>query len=205
MIKTIIFDLGGVIVPLDFERAYSRIGSSSPYPVEEIPKRIGSTDLVRRYESGLVTTPDFVEQISHLLDLKVDHEEFCELWSSIFPPYTLIPDALLEDLKGYYRLLLLSNTNEIHFSMIRARYPILRHFDDFVLSYEVKALKPAPVIYQEAIARAGCPAEECFYTDDVAAYVEGARQQGIDAVQFVSFEQLCGELRNREIKAGGSS
>ena len=63
---------------------------------------------------------------------------------------------------------------------------MLRHFDDLVLSYEVKAMKPSPLIYREAIARAQCRPEECFYTDDIAAYVEGARREGIDAVQFES-------------------
>jgi FMN phosphatase YigB (HAD superfamily) len=99
---------------------------------------------------------------------------------------------------------LLSNTNPIHFEMIRATFPhYLRHFDQLVLSYEAKALKPQPEIYRAAIEAARCPAEECFFTDDILEYVEGARRLGIDAVQFESPQQIERELRARGIDFAG--
>jgi HAD superfamily hydrolase (TIGR01509 family) len=64
----------------------------------------------------------------------------------------------------------------------------------------VKAMKPAPAIYREAVTRAGCAAGECFFTDDIEAYVEAARREGIDAVQFLSLEQLETEMRARGIE-----
>jgi HAD superfamily hydrolase (TIGR01509 family) len=74
---------------------------------------------------------------------------------------------------------------------------LLQQFHDYVLSYEVGAIKPSPLIYQEAIARAGCLPGECFFTDDALVNVEAARAEGIDAVQFQSLEQLRHELRKR--------
>jgi putative hydrolase of the HAD superfamily len=83
--------------------------------------------------------------------------------------------------------------------MLKAQYPLLGHFDDFVLSYEVGALKPDAKIYQEAIQRSGCLPGECFFTDDIAINVEAAREHGIDAVQFLSAGQLQEELRARRV------
>jgi putative hydrolase of the HAD superfamily len=84
--------------------------------------------------------------------------------------------------------------------MIRGTYGhLLRHFDDLVLSYEVRAMKPQPEIFQAAIQSAGCRPEECFYTDDIAAYVAAARGMGIDGVQFESRAQIEGEMRGRGI------
>ncbi len=200
MIKTVIFDLGKVLIPFDFSRGYNAMEKFCDYPAAEIRKRIASTDLVNRFETGLVEPRAFVEELSGVLDLRVTYDGFCEIWSSIFLPHTLVPEAVLEGLRGRYRMLVLSNTNAIHFDMVRQNYPLLRHFDDFVLSYEVKAMKPSPAIYREAIARAHCKAEECFYTDDIAEYVEGARREGIDAVQFLSGEQLQQELAARDIR-----
>jgi putative hydrolase of the HAD superfamily len=60
-------------------------------------------------------------------------------------------------------------------------------------------MKPDPAIFRAAITRAGCRPEECFYTDDIAEYVAGARAQGIDAVQFQSAGQIQGELKARGI------
>jgi len=200
VIKTVIFDLGKVLIPFDFSRGYRAMEKFCDHPAAEIPKRIGATDLVHRFETGLVEPRDFVEQLSGMLDLRVTYEQFCEIWSSIFLPETLVPETLLAGIGERYRMLVLSNTNAIHFDMVRRNYPMLRHFDDLVLSYEVKAMKPSPAIYREAIARAECRPEECFYTDDIAAYVEGARREGIDAVQFESCAQLERELAARGIR-----
>jgi putative hydrolase of the HAD superfamily len=61
-------------------------------------------------------------------------------------------------------------------------------------------MKPSPLIYQKAVELAGCRPEECFFTDDISEYVEGARKFGIDAVQFVSAAQLQEELAKRGLR-----
>ena len=197
MIKAVIFDLGRVIVPFDFRRGYARISALTGIPAEEIPARIRPTGLVDRFESGKIAPRDFVEKLSALLNLQCSYEEFCEIWSSIFLPATLVPEALLRAIAARYRLVLLSNTNAIHIDMVRATYPHLQHFHQLILSHEVGAMKPSPLIYQRAVEAAGCLPEECFFTDDIPEYVEGARRYGIDAVQFESAAQIESELRNR--------
>ncbi len=197
MIKTIFFDLGNVIIPFDFKLAYSRLQALCNYPVAEIPQRMRGTDLVSRFESGQIAAEQFVKEFSAVLELRINYDEFCDLWTSVFLPEPLIQESLLENLRRRYRLMILSNTNPIHFHMIQASYPLLRHFDHCVLSYEVGALKPSEEIFQAAIAHAGCAASECFFTDDLAVNVEAARQFGLDAVQFLSAAQLDEELRAR--------
>lgn len=199
MLKAIIFDLGKVIVPFDFNRGYAAMAPVCGYPATDIRARIGETDLVQRFEAGGIEPEDFVRQLSEHLQLRTDYAGFCEIWSSIFLPETLISENLLIGLKKRYRLVLLSNTNAIHFEMIRKNYPLLRHFDATVLSYEVGAMKPSPAIYARAVQDAGCRPEECFFTDDIEAYVEGALRFGIDAVQFQSAEQIERELTARGV------
>lgn len=199
MIKAVMLDMNNVIIPIDFARCHAALAGVCPYPPNEIPRRIRATGLVSRFEKGEVPAEDFVREVSQILDMRVSYEQFWEIWSSIFLPGTLLPEDLLERLRRRYRLLLLSNTNAIHFPMVRERYPILGHFDGYVLSYQVGALKPSPDIYREAIARSGCRPEECFFTDDVAAYVKAARQAGMDAVQFESQQQLEKELQARGV------
>jgi len=197
--KAVIFDLGKVLIHFDFKRGYQALEGLCPYPAAEIPKRIGSSDLVERFETGMVEPRDFVAQLSRILGLKVDYDGFCAIWNSIFTD-PLIPEAMLEGLAARYRLLLLSNTNAIHFEAIRRNYPLLRHFHALILSYEVKAMKPQAAIFEKAVELAGCRPEECFYTDDIAAYVEAARALGIDAVQFHSAAQIQEELGARRIR-----
>jgi HAD superfamily hydrolase (TIGR01509 family) len=60
-------------------------------------------------------------------------------------------------------------------------------------------MKPSPAIYRKAIEVAKCAPNECFFTDDIAEYVEGAKRMGIDAVQFESAAQIREELRRRGV------
>lgn len=198
MHKAIIFDLGKVIVPFDFMRGYQALEQRCPHPIPEIRRRIAACGLVERLEKGLIDPHDFVAQLSAALDLQIDYDAFSQIWGSIFTGQ-LIPDQMLASLAERYRLLLLSNTNQIHFQTIREKYAFLDLFHDLVLSFEVHAMKPEPEIFHAAIARAGCRPEECFYTDDIEAFVVAARQQGIDAVQFESAAQIEREMNARGI------
>jgi FMN phosphatase YigB (HAD superfamily) len=199
LIKAVIFDLGRVIVPFDFQRGYAGIEAFSGIPAAQVRQQIITTGLVPQFERGEIEPHEFVRRIATHLNLEISYEQFSEIWCSIFTRETLVPEELLAGLRDRYRLLLLSNTNAIHFEMVREHYPLLRHFDSLILSYEVGAMKPSPLIYQRAIEKAGCLAEECFFTDDIAEYVEGARREGIDAVQFQSASQIEEELRNRRV------
>jgi glucose-1-phosphatase len=195
MLKTLIFDLGKVIVPFDFERGYQRMAELTGLTAVEVRARVAATNSVVPYERGDLSTAEFVRTIGEALQHPFEVAHFQEIWSAIFLPDTLLPEALFAALKTRYRLVLLSNTNDLHFRFIREHYPLLRYFDAYVLSHEVRAAKPDPRIYAAAIAAAGCAPHECFFTDDIADYVAGARAAGIHAVQFAGYETLLRDLR----------
>lgn len=194
LVKAVILDLGQVTIAFDIRRGYQALQPYCRLSPEEVPKRIRAAGIVEPFEAGQISPRDFVRRFCDALGLDLDYDRFCQLWSSIFLPGSPLPERLLEGLHRRYRLLALSNTNAIHFEAVRRDYPILGHFDGFVLSYEIGVLKPDPRIYQAGIERAGCRAEECFFADDVAAYVEGARAAGMKAVQFQSAAQLEHDL-----------
>jgi glucose-1-phosphatase len=199
LIKAVIFDLGRVIVPFDFSRVYSGLAPLCGTPAAEIRQTVLETDLIQQLERGEIEPRDFLGTLSGLLRFETSYENFSSIWCSIFDSETLIQEELLSGLGRNYPLVLLSNTNAIHFRMIRENYPLLRQFHSFVLSHEVGAMKPSPLIYRKAVEATGCRPEECFFTDDMPEYVEGAKQMGIDAVQFESSAQIEAELRKRGV------
>ena len=207
MTKAILLDLGNVIVGLDFDRGYRAAAVHSPFSVAEIPSRIRAAALSDPYERGEISNEEFHRRFCAALQMDgVSFAEFGSLWGDMFQPAPLLSERLLEGLSARCRLLLLSNTNDLHFRWIQKHYyPLLRHFHECVLSYRVGAMKPAPEIYQEAIRLAGCAAEECFFTDDYAANVEGARRLGIDAVLFCGEQDLKSQLERRGIAWEGPS
>jgi FMN phosphatase YigB (HAD superfamily) len=200
MIKAVIFDLGRVLIPFDFRRGYARLEALSGIPAAEIPARLAGSPLVADFESGKIAPRDFVDRFCSHLNVEIPYREFCDIWSSIFLPDPLIPEAMLQGIARNHRLVLLSNTNAIHFEMLVETYPLLRHFHSYVLSYKVGAMKPLPLIYERAIEEAECQPGECFFADDIEANVEAARALGMDAVQFHSAAQIEFELRKRGIK-----
>lgn len=200
MIRTLIFDLGRVIVPFDFRRGYEAMSRRCGLPPEEVRARLATDGLVRAFESGRMGAREFHRRVQELLGTDVEFGEFREIWFSIFLPETLISEEFLAKLHENHRLVLLSNTNPLHFEMIRERYAPLRHFDAFTLSYEAGAMKPEERIYAAAVEAARCAPAECFFTDDIPDYVEAARRFGIDAVVFEGQPALERELARRGVR-----
>lgn len=199
MIKVIYLDLGKVIVNFDYGVAIREIMKVTPRPLPEVMSVLNDQTLLVDYETGKVSTLDFYQTISDRLNLDLPLEEFRQLWGNMFLPEPLLSEEFLKALKSRYRLILLSNTNEIHFEFVQQKYPILSHIEEHLLSYRVGSMKPEREIYQKAIEKAGVAPQEIFFTDDRIENVEAAQQEGIQAVQFYSEGQLRNEMKCRGI------
>lgn len=194
MIKTFIFDLGKVIVPFELDNGMKILESVCDFSRANIKEKIFASEEVMLFEKGKVMPEEFFIFLKELLKLRMDFDEFAKAWTSIFSFEPIVSEDLIQKLAAKYRLIVLSDTNKLHFEFIREKFPILRHFSDFVVSYEVGFVKPAPEIFQVAVEKAKCLPEECFFTDDREGNVEGARKFGINAVQFISPEQFEEDL-----------
>lgn len=200
--RALFFDLGNVLVPFDIQRAYAGFQAVSALPLEEMAKRLRAGDLVQRYECGQVEDEPFFEAFCEITGVRTTFEHFCEIWNSIFLPPTLVPESLLEELSRRYTLLLLSNTNAIHYRFLERHYAHIGHFHHHVLSHEAGAQKPARKIYDDALAAAGVKPEEVFFTDDLEENIGAARQLGIDAEVFTGVKDLLNHLAVRGISPG---
>jgi putative hydrolase of the HAD superfamily len=201
MLRAMIFDLGRVLVHVDFEIGYRRMSAACGLDPAEVSRRLQSTGLLEPYEKGQVSSREFAARACEALGAPISFDAFCAMFNCIFDRGAVLPEETIAQLHRRYRLVLLSNTSEIHFEYLRTRLPSLRHFDAFTLSYELGAAKPEPAIYADAVAKAGCAAGECVFTDDIAAFVEGARACGLRAVQFLGIEQWTAAMG--EITRGG--
>jgi putative hydrolase of the HAD superfamily len=194
-----LFDIGGVIVPLTQDRALARMASACGLPATGVAARFTASRAAIRYESGQLDDEAFIREICAGLGVKLSTDQFREIWDLIFDVEPLIPVEFFRELRRRYRMVLLSNTNPLHVARLRADCPPIACFDDAAFSFEVGCMKPDPRIFEEAVRRAGCAADECFYTDDHAGYVVAARDLGIDAVPFRGFESLRSAMAERGI------
>lgn len=199
MIKTFIFDLGNVIVSFDHSKIVRRFEAVCKYSPEEIFSKTISSNLVREYNVGAITTAEFYNSIVRELDISMSFEDFFQTWNCTFIPEPIIPERIIKSLSGKYKLLVLSDTNEMHFDYIKENFQILDYIDDFILSHKVNVVKPSAEIFQAVVKIAGCQPEECFFVDDLKENVEGAKRFGLNAMQFVSAEQFEEELKTRSL------
>lgn len=195
MIKTLIFDLGKVIVPFDIERL-KEFGKYGDLPPSKIKERFLAAPELRLYETGKVSSNEFYSSVRDKLGLQIEFNEFAAIWNGIFDLKPLISEPLMESFAMEHRLIVLSDTNELHFEFIRHNFPILGHFDDFCLSYETGFMKPQPESFAAALDKAGCAANECFFIDDKLDNVLGARNFGMKATQFINESDLTKTLDN---------
>ncbi|MFN8007260.1 MAG: HAD family phosphatase [Terriglobia bacterium] len=195
MIEVVYLDLGKVLIDFDYASAAQRIVGISPIPLAEIQLILSEPKSLYAFETGKISPVDYYLQVCRELEIKISMEQFRALWGSMFLPDPLVSESFLLDLKRNYRLILLSNTNEIHFEYLEENYPLLRQIEEHLLSYQVGFMKPDPKIYELAIEKAGVAPDKIFFADDRHENVEAARLAGIQAIQFSSENQLRKEMK----------
>src|SRR6185369_6403588 len=101
----------------NFDEAYRRMGALSGLDREEMRSRLRVDNLVREFESGRIEAGPFVAEVNRRLGLSLAIHEFADLWNSIFASQPLIAESLFAHLGRSHRLVVLSNTNSLHFDM----------------------------------------------------------------------------------------
>jgi putative hydrolase of the HAD superfamily len=199
-IEAIIFDLGRVLVDLDYPAVVQAFTSCCSISPAEFERVIGDANLAQRYECGQMTTRQFYEHLTSVGNLNMPHDAFLDAWASMLVPGLMISEHLLRSLKRRFPLILLSNTNEAHIRHLAATTDILSYFDHKVLSYEIGAMKPDRRIYERTIEVSGKHPEQLFFTDDRPENIQGALDVGIRAHRFVSEQGLIDALLDAGIE-----
>ncbi|MEZ6044525.1 MAG: HAD family phosphatase [Planctomycetaceae bacterium] len=199
MLKTILFDMGNVLVYFSHDRMCQQMGALYDRSESEVRELLMSSGLQAGFERGTIQPEElwheFELRFGAKLGRQVTLQELERAGSDIFWLNEPMPE-LLEELKSFgLRLVLLSNTSISHFEFIMREFSVLQYFDDYVTSYEVGAMKPEPAIYQAALEKIDCLPEECFYTDDIEIYIEAAREYGLQAEVFHSVAELRTHLK----------
>jgi glucose-1-phosphatase len=199
-IKTIVFDFGRVVGYFDHRLTTNRLAPGSGLSAEEMHTYLFGGPLEDDYESGRITTGEFLKRVRETCRLTCSEDTIAAAWADIFWP-NLEVCALLPRLKPRYHLLLGSNTNELHARRFCEQFADwLQHFDALVLSHQIGVRKPKPGFFEHCTRLAACAAAECLFIDDLADNVAGARACGWQGLVYTNFPDLCKELTARGIE-----
>jgi len=196
MIRTVISDLGRVVLWFDNEIFLRKLAERAGRPVDGVKAAVhGDLELLRRFDAGAITTADFYARVMAIVGADMPYDEFFAMYNDIFTPNAGVIDVLSRAKSAGYKLLLLSNTDPERFGFVRRTFPALRLFEGYVLSYEVKLLKPDPAIYRAAARTAGSEPGECVFIDDMEENVKAAVAAGLAGIHYLPETDLAAELR----------
>jgi FMN phosphatase YigB (HAD superfamily) len=189
---TVIFDLGGVLVSVDFMRACKRLEAAGGAPAAVILEAIHSGADKIAFDTGRLSPQQFASRFCAALGLRLPYAEFADIWCDIFTEQREVI-GLLDEIGKRADLVLLSNTDPLHLDYVLSHYGFLEKFGRMLLSYEVGHAKPARQIFECAIGLCA-PGTRMIYFDDVAEYVSAARACGLPAERFVDAVKLRSDL-----------
>lgn len=199
-IHAIVFDMGGVIFPLDHMIICEKLSRFCEYDPETICNKILISDLKEDFDKGIITPRTFYEEVSKILELQdFTFDDFVDIWANIFQRNQQVWQ-LIEELKSKgMDLYLLSNTNRLHFEYLENKYNVSKLFKSCVLSFEVGKRKPEPGIFKKLDQEADSPPENLVFIDDTKRNVEGARTSGLNGILFNSYSQLKEDLADFDV------
>ncbi len=198
-IKTVIFDMGNVLLHYDATKACKSFARVCQTPFLRVWLHFFTSSVEKAYTRGEMSSREFYKHSVKILKTPISYTEFKRYWNEIFWENEGM-EKILKRLKKHYPLYVISNTNDMHFEYIKAQFPILKNFKKLFPSHQVGARKPEAIIYEKVLKRIGCLPEEAVFIDDVPKFVRAARNVGMQAIRFRNNDQLVRDLKRMKVR-----
>lgn len=188
-IKNIIFDLGNVLIPLQFQKAgevFQNLMNNGLTPEAFIEKHL---DAFRAYETGKISTSRFMKTLRQDMAPEVTDKQITDAWNLVLGKFPSRHVELVSKLRPHFRLYILSNTNELHAKRFETEIPGVSHigelFDGLHYSHIEGMRKPQPELYEKVIKENKLVPSETLFADDLKENLEAAEKFGIKTLHVV--------------------
>mgnify|MGYP001237088007 CR=1 FL=1 len=184
-VKNILFDLGGVLFHIDYQRTIDSFKKLGITDFEKHFTQHQQNDLFDTFETGKISSVVFVKMLQEWLP-NCSRQEIINAWNAMLIGLPQVYLKFLEDLGKKYRLFLLSNANEIHIEFVndflKEHYnipSINQFFEKAYYSQEIGRRKPHKSTFEWVLKDANILAAETLFIEDTAQHIEGAKQAGL--------------------------
>lgn len=195
-IKNVVFDLGGVLIDLDFDNCLNAFRKAGFPHIEQLAGQFQENGLFAQFERGEITPESFRDAIRHEAGQTLSDRKIDDMWNLMLLSIPREKLDLLLELRSRYMVYLLSNTNQIHWEyaceqMFNYRgFRVNDFFESTFLSFEMHLSKPHQDIYQQMMKEANIVPEETLFIDDSAINCQGAAALGIHTHHYQIGEDL---------------
>jgi HAD superfamily hydrolase (TIGR01509 family) len=198
----IYFDMGNVLLNFDHRRGARQMAAVANLSPEKVWEVVFEGSLLTDYESGRIDAKQFHESFCAATSSRPERAAFEHAACAIFDCNAPMLPLVVQLSAAGHRLGVLSNTNAGHWDYCTNRFRIMQGtFEQAVLSFEERVMKPDPEIFRIAAERAGVPPAEIFYVDDCAEHVASAGQVGFDAMVYSGAAEVGRALLTRGVRS----
>ncbi len=206
-IDTIIFDLGGVLYDIDINITAQEFKNMGIKDMQALHKAFSEGHIYEGIDSGACDSSEFRMKVREVSGIDLTDQQIDHAWNSLlisFPEYRV---KLLLGLRKHYRILLLSNTNAIHYEYYSHKFlmdygfSFNELFDKAYLSYRLGMRKPGQAIYKHVIEDSKLVPENSVFIDDLSENTEAAIKTGLRAIHLDGYSdvtEMFNEFRLRE-------
>jgi len=188
-IKHIIFDLGGVILNVDYQLTEQAFIDAGVTDFPALYSQLRQTELFDKFETGLITRETFIPALQKAAATPVTEVQVLKAWDAMLQDFPIRRLQILQQLRLYYDLFLLSNTNELHeeaFNGILMRSHGIPNigvfFDKVYFSHRIGLRKPGREIFELVLGENGLKPSETLFIDDSPQHIAGAKELGIQTI-----------------------
>jgi len=194
----IIFDLGNVLFPFDWDIAISGFAETlriSEDRMREIAKNPDYSILFYEFGTGRMSTERFVKKLNELLGGSLSMESVSRIWCSIFREDRKMT-TLLKRLSKKYRTFILSDTDELHWNHLQEIHGLEETVTGTILSFRTGSMKSDPGAFEKMVALYRFdPGRTCFI-DDLEKNIRAAENVGIKGILHKSYDKTVEALRS---------
>lgn len=201
-IKNIIFDLCGPIITIDVNLIDNRLhefGITAEHPY----RTLYDSGLTKRFESNLITTAQFCDELRKTLETDISDEQICEAWNTLIVDFKREHQLLFPKVHKHYRTFVLSNSDVVNAEYFteylnsEAGFDFIgQGFDEIFFSYKIGERKPSPKIFQHILAKHNLNAAETLFIDDCEKHCLGAKEVGLNTIWLKKPTDICNLFNN---------
>lgn len=190
-VEVLLFDLGGVVIDIDFRRCFARWADSARCGVDEIASRFTFDAAYEDHERGVLDVAGYFDSLRHGLSFTLRDDQLLEGWSDIYVEVKDGIGPLLHAAKTRFPLYAFTNSNPSHQAVWSERFAAdLEVFTSTFVSSELGERKPDPAAFDAVAAKIGVPASSILFFDDSPENVVGSRNAGLQAVHVTSTDSV---------------
>jgi putative hydrolase of the HAD superfamily len=196
-INNIIFDLGGVLLNLDFDKTFKAFAGLGVHDFQQYFQQSHSNPLFADLEMGNIALTAFYDKFRQATGVGATDVEIKEAWNAMLLDFRDASMHYLDSLKDRYRIFLLSNTNQIHLEAFReihfnqyGNHGFDNHFEKAWYSHELGLRKPHQECYVQVLSLHGLQGAETLFVDDTLLNIEGAQKAGIKTLHLLKGQTI---------------